>query len=213
MTRSVNTVPASFSELTTVLGSLPGFDKVLRALQTGRSAAIDGAWGSSRAISIAAIIAARPQAATLVIQPTLRDAEEFADELSSLTSHPVVYFPAWESLPDADQAGDTVAAGRLKVIRRLSAEGRSLPVIVTSLPALLQPVPTRESIRNSTRTLSTGDELSLGDFSEWLMAHGFERVTAVEMPGEFCIHGGILDLFPATESDPVRGCMVRLRFS
>ena len=204
MTRSVNTVPASFSELTTVLGSLPGFEKVLRALQSGRSAAIDGAWGSSRAISIAAIIAARPRAATLVIQPTLRDAEEFADELSSLTSHPVVYFPAWESLPDADQAGDTVAAGRLKVIRRLSAADRALPVVVTSLPALLQPVPTRESIRNSTRTLHTGDELSLSDFSDWLMAHGFERVTAVEMPGEFCIHGGILDLFPATESDPVR---------
>ncbi len=204
MTRSGNSVPASLSDLTTVLASLPGFSEVLQALQSGRSAAIDGAWGSSRALSIAAVIAARPQRACLVIQPTIRDAEEFSDELASLTSHPVVHFPAWESLPDADQAGDTVAAGRLTVIRRLAATDRSRPVIVTSLPALLQPVPTRESIRNSTRTLRTGDELSLSSFSDWLMAHGFERVTAVEMPGEFCIHGGILDLFPATESDPVR---------
>ncbi|MFN9952698.1 MAG: hypothetical protein ACK55I_06335, partial [bacterium] len=26
----------------------------------------------------------------------------------------------------------------------------------------------------------------------------------MELPGEFSIHGGILDLFPATEADPVR---------
>ncbi|MBL8811716.1 MAG: transcription-repair coupling factor, partial [Planctomycetaceae bacterium] len=38
----------------------------------------------------------------------------------------------------------------------------------------------------------------------WLMARGFERVTAVEMPGEFSIRGGIIDIFPASESDPIR---------
>ena len=33
---------------------------------------------------------------------------------------------------------------------------------------------------------------------------GFERVPAIEIPGEFCMHGGIFDLFPADAEDPVR---------
>ena len=27
---------------------------------------------------------------------------------------------------------------------------------------------------------------------------------AIEIPGEFCMHGGILDLFPADAEDPIR---------
>ncbi|RLS78405.1 MAG: transcription-repair coupling factor [Planctomycetota bacterium] len=76
--------------------------------------------------------------------------------------------------------------------------------IVTCLPALLQPVPTRASIKAATRTISVGDDLPLAELTDWLILRGFERVTAVELPGEFSIHGGILDIFPATEPDAVR---------
>ncbi|MCA9049131.1 MAG: DEAD/DEAH box helicase, partial [Planctomycetaceae bacterium] len=77
-------------------------------------------------------------------------------------------------------------------------------VIVTCLPALLQPVPTRRDILEATRRISVGDEISIDELMDWLMERQFERVTAVELPGEFCVHGGILDIFPPTESDPIR---------
>jgi len=204
MTGSGQRVPTTLAELTTLMGTAPGFPEVIASLHSGRSAAIDGAWGSACALSIAAIALADPTRTHLIVLPTIRDAEEFVDELSGLVSSPVLLFPAWESMPEQIDAGDSVSAGRLSVVRRLSDSDRWTALIVTCLPALLQPVPSRGAVRAATRTISVGDELSLDELTEWLMARGFERVTAVELPGEFCIHGGILDIFPATEPDAVR---------
>jgi transcription-repair coupling factor (superfamily II helicase) len=59
-------------------------------------------------------------------------------------------------------------------------------------------------LKRPPRTISVGDELNLDELIDWLIARGFDRVTAVELPGEFCIHGGILDIFPASEPDAIR---------
>ena len=204
MTSSGRPVPSTLAELTSLIAAAPGFPEVVASLHSGRSAAIDGAWGSACALSIAAIAGSDPKRTHLIVLPTIRDAEEFVDELSSLTTSKVLLFPAWESLPDELDAGDSVYAGRLSVVRRLNQKDRAASLIVTCLPALLQPVPSRGTIQAATRTISVGEELILDELTEWLMARGFERVTAVEMPGEFCIHGGILDIFPATEPDAIR---------
>ncbi len=186
------------------MGTAPGFPEVIASLHSGRSAAIDGAWGSACALSVAAIAAADRKRTHLIVLPTIRDAEEFVDELSDLASLSVLLFSAWESMPEQIDAGDSVFAGRLSVARRLSDTDRPATIVVTCLPALLQPIPSRSAVRAATRTISVGDELSLDELTEWLMARGFERVTAVELPGEFCLHGGILDIFPATEPDAIR---------
>ena len=77
-------------------------------------------------------------------------------------------------------------------------------MIVTSLPALLQPVPGREELQQATRTLRTGEQLEPETLVRWLVDQRFERVTAIELPGEFSMHGGILDVFPHADSDPLR---------
>lgn len=88
--------------------------------------------------------------------------------------------------------------------RSSGSSDRKVNVIVTCLPALLQPVPSQESIRKATRQLTVGDELHLESLLDWLTERAFDRVTAVELPGEFSVHGGILDIYPPTEPDPVR---------
>ncbi len=204
MTSSGRQIPSTLAELTTSIGAAPGFSEVITSLHSGSSAAIDGAWGSSCALSIAAIVNAAPDRTHLIVLPTIRDAEEFLDEFADLQSGSVLLFPAWESLPEFIDAGDSVYAARMSAARRLVQTDRRPSAIVTCLPALLQPVPSREVIRAATRTISVGDELLLNELTEWLMARGFERVTAVELPGEFSIHGGIFDIFPATEPDAIR---------
>ena len=204
MSSSGTQIPTTLPELTTLIAAAPGFPEVIASLHSGRSAAIDGAWGSACALSIAAIAAADPRRMHLVVLPTIRDAEEFVDELSDVSQSSVILFPAWESLPESIDAGDSVHAARLSVVRRLSQIDRTPAIVVTCIPGLLQPVPSRAAIQAATRTISVGDELPLGELTDWLMTRGFERVTAVELPGEFSIHGGIFDIFPATEPDAVR---------
>src|SRR6185436_15773763 len=77
-------------------------------------------------------------------------------------------------------------------------------VIVTSLAALLQPVPSRDELRRSTRSLKVGAELDPEELLRWLVEQRFERVMGIELPGEFSMHGGILDVFPHADSDPLR---------
>ncbi|HEY2253121.1 MAG TPA: transcription-repair coupling factor [Planctomycetaceae bacterium] len=77
-------------------------------------------------------------------------------------------------------------------------------VVVTSFPALLQPVPSRDQVAASTRRLAVGETVDPEQLVRWLVESGFARVAAIELPGEFSMHGGILDLFPQTEADPFR---------
>lgn len=77
-------------------------------------------------------------------------------------------------------------------------------VIVTSIQALLQPVPDRQAIAQQTRVLRVGDEVGPADLSRWLAQNKFQHTSAVELPGEYALRGGIMDVFAPDWSDPVR---------
>ena len=184
------------------LARAKGFADVLDALRAGNSAAIDGAWGSSCALSVAALAESAPSTVVVVL-PRVGDVDEFAADLQSFTGSAPLVFPAWESLPQEKNVSDVIFGGRLRVLRVLD-EATPPAVIVTSLPALLQPVPSRHEREAGTRTLAVGDEIDLDEFLHWLIERGFDRVTGLQMPGEFSMHGGIVDVFPPDALDPIR---------
>ena len=77
-------------------------------------------------------------------------------------------------------------------------------VIVTSIQSLLQPVPSREAMAAATREVRVGGRLDEQEFTRWLTERGGHATTAVELPGEFSLRGGILDVFAPDAEDPVR---------
>ncbi|MEX2288185.1 MAG: transcription-repair coupling factor [Planctomycetaceae bacterium] len=190
------------TSLVTLLHRADGFAAVVDALKRGDSAAIDGAWGSSCALSAAALSKDATQP-LLVVLPRVSDVDAFAADLAGFLGQDPVILPAWESLPQELSAADAVFGGRLRVLGALASE--TLPrVIVTNLTALLQTVPPREERRRGTRTLAVGDEVEPESLLRWLVECGFERVPAVEVPGEFSRHGGIVDMFAPDATDPLR---------
>lgn len=179
-----------------------GFADVLAALERGESGAIDGAWGSSCALVGATIARSCPRPFVAVL-PRISDVDEFASDLAGFLGEIPLIFPAWESLPKEHVASDGVFGARLRVLGELQS---AVPgtVIVTSIEALLQTVPSRAERAESTRTLRIGEELDAQELLRWLVDRGFERVPAVEVPGEFAMHGGILDVYAPDAEDPVR---------
>ena len=109
-----------------------GFAEVVRSLLGGESAAIDGAWGSSCALTVAALAADAPET-LLVILPRISDVDDFADDVSGFTGEIPLIFPAWETLPQEHDVADAVFGGRLRVLGALSGVDRPR-VVVTSLP-------------------------------------------------------------------------------
>jgi transcription-repair coupling factor (superfamily II helicase) len=192
----------SLDALAARLDGVEGFRDVVDALNRTESASIDGAWGSACAMSVAAVAAEAP-ASVLAVVPRVRDVERFARDLNSFAPDlEVVVFPAWETLPDERSVADVVFGNRLRALNQLAANKHR--VVVASLPALLQPVPNPERIVEATRTFANGDELDLEELLDWFIARGFDRVPAVELPGEVRIQGGIVDIFPPAEANPLR---------
>ncbi len=68
----------------------------------------------------------------------------------------------------------------------------------------MQPVPSRETLDRQTRTLRVGATVPIGDLAKWLVENDFFNTSAVELPGEFSIRGGIVDIFAPDWDGPVR---------
>ncbi|WP_339731634.1 transcription-repair coupling factor [uncultured Gimesia sp.] len=207
MIKPIDSQIQSMQDLVPVLSRNEGFAAVVAALQSGQSGTIDGAWGGSCALT-AATIAESLKSTVLIILPRLGEIEEFSGDLVSFLGRNPEIFPAWETLPDEHDVADSVFGGRLRVLNQLMQTEQTSDshpqVIVTSFPALLQPVPSRQKRREATRTIRVGDEIDTDPFMSWLIERGFERTTAIELPGEFSMHGGILDIFSPDRTLPIR---------
>jgi transcription-repair coupling factor (superfamily II helicase) len=195
-------VATALTDLVPRLLQSEGLVEVAAALARGESAAVDGAWGSSCALTTAAI-ASRCPGTLLIVVPRPSEVDDFAADVMGFLGTAPEVFPAWESLPQESGVRDPIYGGRLRVLRRLGSD-EPPRVIVTSISALLQPVPPRSERVAGTRTVRVGETLEIDGLLRWLVEQGFERVPAIEIAGEFCMHGGILDLFPADAEDPIR---------
>ncbi len=205
-----------------------GFAEVLASLAAGNGGTLGGVWGSSCALTAAAL--ERSCAGPLVVVlPHARDLDALVDDLALFTPVTTAQFPAWESDAGERVLHDEIYGQRLRVLkqlhtaggdavtnRRTSDPGEALPepaapateqtasVIVTAIQSLMQPVPSSDELLAATRTIATGDSLDTEDFTRWLVEQGCTSTTAIELPGEFSLRGGILDIFSPDAENPVR---------
>lgn len=120
----------------------------------------------------------------------------------------VLRFPAWDCLPyDRVSPNPVLVAERAATLTRLLEPKRSNAagrVILTTPPALMQRVPPRDAFRGQSLTIAQGESLDQAFLIELLIANGYTRTDTVMEPGEFATRGGIFDLFPAGQAEPVR---------
>lgn len=190
------------SDSASLLGSLLGVwdrtDLLERILAEGAGAVPE----LVRSFTVAGL--ARRASPLLVVLPRSRDAEAFARAVGVwMPPEDAVLFPAWEVLPGEAMSPTLETMGRrIKVLRDLARGGAGGPkVVVASVRAFLQRAaePADQSIR-----LAPGAAVSIAQLAEELVAFGYERNYLVERPGEFSVRGGIVDIFPADHSAPIR---------
>ncbi len=182
--------------------ALPDFAEVVDSLQAGHAATLDGVWGSSCAL-VAAALAREAPAVLVVVCPRLDEVQGLIGDLSLFSPLEPLRFPVHESLSAERMVQDEAVGDRVRVLKTLL--GPQPPkILVTSIPALLQPVPSRSRLAEQTRTLRIGEPLSVEEISRWLVRSGFQNTTAVELPGEFSHRGGIIDIFAPDWFNPVR---------
>ena len=118
---------------------------------------------------------------------------------------PVLHFPAWDCLPyDRVSPNPEIAAARMATLAVL-AHGFDRPAIVlTTLNAATQKVPAREVVAEASFTATAGYQVDVDGLVAWLSRMGFNRASTVIEPGDFAVRGGIIDIFPPGQENPVR---------
>jgi len=182
--------------------ALPDFAEVVASLQAGHAATLDGVWGSSCALVAAALAQAAP-AVLVVVCPRFDEVHALIGDLGLFSPLAPLRFPVRESLFSDRILQDDAVGDRVRVLKTLLGP-QPAKVLVTSIPALLQPVPSRSRLVQRTRTLRVGESISVEEVSRWLVRSGFQNTTAVELPGEFSHRGGIIDVFAPDWFNPMR---------
>lgn len=77
-------------------------------------------------------------------------------------------------------------------------------ILVTTLAAIRQPVPTRSEMTSHSFLLEVGKEYDRESILGWLSQGGFHSTSAVELPGEYSVRGGILDIYAIDGEQPIR---------
>ena len=119
----------------------------------------------------------------------------------------VLLFPAWDCLPyDRVSPHADIVGRRVDTLTRLLDDTPARPrrVVLTTVSALLQRVPPRAVFAGSQRAAATGQRLDPDDLLGFLLANGYGRTGTVREAGEFAVRGGIVDVFPPGQAEPLR---------
>ena len=119
---------------------------------------------------------------------------------------PVLMLPAWDCLPyDRVSPSQNLAARRAGALFFLTTIDRSQPyIIVTTISAVLQNVPPRSVISEAGLSAKVGEDMERERLIQYLKNNGYSRASTVVEAGEFAVRGGIVDIFPPTEKNPLR---------
>ena len=129
-------------------------------------------------------------------------ARELIEDLR-MYDHDVMYYPAKDLIFfSADVHGQAITQERLAVIRRLQTGTPT--TIVTTVDGGMDACLPYTHYKKHEITLKTGDKVDLIKLSDLLTEMGYENAGQVDREGEFCVRGGILDIYPETEETAYR---------
>ncbi len=102
----------------------------------------------------------------------------------------------------ADIHGNLLIRQRMKVIKALLEEKEL--TVVTSIDGCMDFLESLEKIKEQLIHYESDSTVDIEQLKNQLVALGYERVGQVEMPGQFSVRGGIVDIYCPTEENPWR---------
>jgi transcription-repair coupling factor (superfamily II helicase) len=158
--------------------------------------------GSADALALCRIAAAsRPLA---VVSASALDAQRLVEEVAWFAPQlRVCLLPDWETLPyDSFSPHQDLVSERLATLYRIQ-RGEFDIAVVPAQTALVRLCPP-SYLAARTFFLEQGKPLDVEALRRQLAVAGYHHVTQVVAPGEYCIRGGLIDLYPAGSQLPYR---------
>ena len=187
--------------LLSLLQKSPDYMQLLQAVEAKQAAAVSGLSQAPRSHVLAALHEHSGRPLVAVCQDDLA-ASRLASELGAFLGEQPPVLPSRElTLAGAIGVSRQWEQKRLRLLYAL-AQGQ-VPVLVTSLDALLLRTMPREVLFSASVRLRCGAEYNVDDLVARLTRAGYTRSSLVEGVGQFALRGGILDIYSPL-SAPVR---------
>jgi len=158
--------------------------------------------GSADALLIAQLARARRPLA--VFTSAAADAQRLLEEIPFFDQGLKVHLlPDWETLPyDQLSPHQDLVSERLSTLHQLMQRAFDVAIVpVTTALLRLAPV---EYLAARSFFFKQGEKLPPEELRRQLVTAGYTHVTQVMAPGEYCVRGGLIDLYPTGSALPYR---------
>ena len=177
---------------------------------------LDGVAALRRALDDGGVLSGVPAGAVALVAWWLRERGErtvlvVGDDIETLYGDCLTWdgdgrvelFPAADTPPfDRTPPSEEVSRRRLRTLTAVHRGGTH--IVVASPQALLRPTLAPEVVRDGVTQLHRGDRADRDAFLARLVSLGYRRETAVSVPGDFAVRGGIVDVFGLDRTRPWR---------
>lgn len=161
--------------------------------------------GSSDAYTLAGLARANQADKPLtILAARALDAQRLLEEIPFFAPEQRVnLLPDWETLPyDNFSPHQDLVSERLETLYQITHHG--CDVLIVPVTTALYTMPPREYLAAYSFFLKQGSTLDLALFRSQMTLAGYSHVSQVVSPGEYCIRGGLIDLFPMGSPVPYR---------
>ena len=173
--------------LTAVLKDLPEYQSLREAVENGQVACLSGLGTVHRAHILSALRQDTGRPLAIVCQDE-ETARRTIRELQSFSKEVPAFLPTRElTLYDASTVSRGWEQKRLRVLYGLG-QGK-IPVLVTSVEALMLRTVPRQTLFSATLLLQAGAEYALDELAARLTDAGYARTPMVEGVGQFSLRG------------------------
>jgi len=158
--------------------------------------------GSADALGIAQL--AQQTAPLVVIAANALDAQRLLEEIPFFAPNLRVHLlPDWETLPyDHFSPHQDLISERLATLHHIRTQ--ACDIVIVPITTALYPLPPVSYLAAYTFFLKKKEQLNLNQLREQMTLAGYTHVQQVLTPGEYCIRGGLIDLFPMGSVLPYR---------
>jgi transcription-repair coupling factor (superfamily II helicase) len=158
--------------------------------------------GSADALLLAEL--ARAGKPLAVFTATAQDAQRLLEELPFFDPALKVHlFPDWETLP-YDQLSPHLDLVSVRLATLYSLMQRKVDALIVPVTTALQRLAPVEYLAARSFHFRQGERLAPAELRTQLVTAGYAHVTQVVAPGEYCVRGGLIDLFPMGSAIPYR---------
>ncbi len=191
------------SQLLDLLLKKDNFKNVIKNIKSESTQLVTGIADSGRAVLIAAIWEEKMQP-LVVFTTNLHKANQLYDDLSVFIEEDKLFIYNVNDMvhTQLSVASPEEQAERIEAIEFLLS--KEAGIIIIPIAGARRMLPPKKIYEESRIDISIHSEIELEELMNKLVSIGYEREQIVARPGEFSVRGGIVDIYPLTESYPVR---------